>query len=152
MPKLRSTSFQSFDAIVDDITQLRDQGYSQGGNWNLSQVCEHLAKTMHGGLHGGIQPGPWILRATIYRLLFGIVLLTGKMPSGAKAPPEITPGDRTDDDSAKIEECLAILIEARDRQEPIPPSPFVTGMHLKKWKRLMLIHARHHLSFLKPKA
>lgn len=148
MPKLRQLSFQDFDQVASDITTLRDGGYEQGGAWNLSQVCEHLANTLSVGLHGGMKPMPWLLRATVYRAIFELVILTGKMPSGAQAPPELTPDEREADDPTAIQRCLDLLVEARDRVDPIPPNPFVTGMHLKKWRKLQYVHCAHHLSFL----
>lgn len=152
MPKLRKLAFASIDQIAVDIQNLRDSSYEQGGSWNLSQVCEHLAKTLEVGLRGNLPPqGPWIVRATVFRVLFDIVIATGWMPSGAQAPPEIQPGDRSDDDPAAIDRCLALLTEARDRTEPLPPFPFASGMHLAKWKKLQRVHCAHHLAFLKPK-
>lgn len=151
MPRARELSLDSFDDAIAEIERLRSSGYTAAGNWNLSQVSEHIAATIRIGRHGGLKPMPWILRATVLRLLFDYVLWRAKMPGGAKAPPEITPADRGADEPAVIEACLDTLRETRDFQGDIArPYPFSTGMTTQKWKRLMLIHAAHHLSHLKP--
>lgn len=151
MPKLRKLTFASLKEVAADIETLRESGYVQGAEWNLSQICEHLAKTMKVGLLGRVPPqGSWIARHTLFRLLFWIVIKTGWMPSGAKAPDLLQPGDREEDDLRKIDQCLNLLLEADSRTEPIPPFPFAAGINLPKWKRLQQVHAAHHLSFLKP--
>ena len=103
------------------------------------------------GLNGDLKPlYPWVVRATVMRAVFETLLLTRYMPSGAPAPAEIQPATLADEDPTKIDRCLASIAAVRDRTEPIPPSPLVTGLTLPKWKKLQLIHATHHLAFLKP--
>lgn len=151
MPKHRKLRFATLDEVAADIQRLRSGPYEKGGAWNLSQACEHLANTLRVGLHGGLEPMfPWLLRATVFRVMFELVIACEWMPSGATAPPEILPADANEDDPAKIDECLRLLAEARDRTAPIPPSPFVTGLTLPKWKKLQRVHCAHHLAFLRP--
>jgi len=153
MPKLRKPQYDSLDEVARDVERLRDSSYERGGSWNLAQTCDHLAKTVELGLRGGLEPqAPWIVRATVYRLLFDLVIATGWMPSGASAPEPLQPAEGGEEDPEPINRLLTLLAEARDRSEPIPPSPFVTGMHLEKWKKLQRVHAAHHLAFLRPTA
>lgn len=151
MPKLRKPQYATLDEVIADVERLRSGPYERGGNWSLTQTCEHLAKTMEVGLRGGLpRQAPWIVWATIYRVLFDIVIATGWMPSGATAPVVIQPDPNDEEDQAKIDACTALLREARDRTEPIPPFPFAAGMHLEKWKKLQRVHCAHHLAFLRP--
>jgi hypothetical protein len=150
MPKLRKLRFATFDDAIADIERLRSGPYERGGAWSLTQCCDHLANTIDVGLNGGLKPlMPWVLRATLVRFVFEGLLLTECMPSGAPAPPELHPAKLADEDPAKIDRCLRMIAAARDRTDPIPPSPFVVGMTLPKWKKLQRIHLAHHLAFLK---
>lgn len=148
--KLRRVSFDAFDEVVDDIRRLHADGYTHGGNWNLSQICDHLAATLRGGMHGGIKPMPWIARATAGKLLTEYILLSRRMGSGFPTPVELAPAQLPADDPARVDECIATLAEARDFSGPLRPHPYCLGLTLPKWKRLMLIHCGHHLSFLQP--
>ena len=151
MPKLRKLRFATFDDAIVDIQQLRSGPYERGGAWSLTQICDHLANTIDVGMNAGLPPMyPWIVRATVMRALFETLLFTEYMPSGAPAPAEIQPTCGPTDDAEKIDRCLQTLAIVRDRTEPIPPSPLVTGMTLEKWKKLQRIHVTHHLAFLKP--
>ena len=150
MAKLRKLKFENFDQIIEDINQLRNSEYDQGGNWNLSQVCEHLSNTILLGIEGG-KPAPWFLRRVMFPVLFRVLIFMGSMPSGATAPPEIVPPEREADDPESIDNCLRLLAIARDRQEKLPPNPIVAGMSLSNWKKLQLIHSAHHLAFISAK-
>lgn len=155
MPKLRRFELHTLNEVIDDITMLRDRGYSRGGNWTLSQVCEHVAETLRVELDGTVKPLPWIVRATVGNLTFW--LFTSRTVHGLSGIPTLkqlvptgTPNQK--DDPEKIEDCLRLLAEIRDRTEPIPPYPLATGVTLKKWQLMMVVHAQHHLEFLKPLA
>jgi hypothetical protein len=149
MPK-RPLRFENFDQAIAEIERLRDGGYTPSGKWNLSQIGEHLTATMRIGLDGDSKPLPWLLRATVLRGLMEAMIFFRYMPSGAKAPQEIQPAHRDADDPAVIETCLATLREARDFSGPLPEYPICTGMTLEKWRTLMLVHAAHHLAYLRP--
>ncbi|MCA9239186.1 MAG: DUF1569 domain-containing protein [Planctomycetales bacterium] len=146
----RKLAFDSFDQVIDEIERLRSRGYTPQGQWNLSQVCEHLTRTMRAGMDGGLKLMPWILRATILRFMANRIINSGNMPSGFTAPSESVPPDHKEDDPAKIDKCIATLRETAAFAGPLPPHPFSTGMTLEKWKRLMQVHAAHHLGFLQP--
>lgn len=150
MTKLRQLSFDSFDQVIEDIQQLRAHGYSRGGQWNLTKMSDHLAKTLDAGMHGGIKPMPWLLRATIGKLMTEYIVKTGHMPSGYQAPSELQPVDAREDDPVGIDACVESLRAARDFQGPLEPHPFCLGLSLAKWKRLMLVHCAHHFSYLQP--
>ncbi|MEN1679039.1 MAG: DUF1569 domain-containing protein [Planctomycetota bacterium] len=151
MPKIRRVDLDTLDDVIKDIQSLRDRGYSQGGKWNLSQLCEHLTGTMRIGLDGTMKPLPYLARATLGNFVFW--LFTRRVSrgiAGIKTMPELEPVDRDDDDQEVISVCLATLQEARDRTEPIPPYALTTSATLDQWRQMMIVHAQHHLEFLKP--
>jgi hypothetical protein len=151
MPKLRKLRFATLDDAIADIERLRSGPYERGGAWSLTQCCDHLGSTIQVGVDGGLRPlYPWALRATLVRIAFEGMLLAECMPSGAPAPAEILPTSGLDEDPEKIDRCLRMIAAVRDRIDPIPPSPLVTGMTLAKWKKLQRIHLSHHLAFLRP--
>ena len=46
----RNLDFTSGDQVIAEIQRLREVGYKKTKNWNLTQICEHLTKTMRGGM------------------------------------------------------------------------------------------------------
>ena len=65
--KRRKLDFRSAGEVIADIRMLKQAGYKKAGNWNLTQICEHLTGTMAGGMDGFGFRIPWILRATIMK-------------------------------------------------------------------------------------
>lgn len=153
MPKLRRFELHTVAEVLQDIRALREQGYERGGNWSLSQVCEHLSGTIRVELDGSIKPMPWVVRATMGNLVFWLFTsrtlhgLSG-VPTLKQLVPQPVNGDQ--DDPTKIDECLRLHEEVRDRTAPIPPYPLATGVTLEKWRLMMVVHAQHHLEFLRP--
>ncbi|MDA7951625.1 MAG: DUF1569 domain-containing protein [Pirellulaceae bacterium] len=152
----RTLNLKTGQAVLQEIEKLQKIGYQKVGNWNLSQTCDHLYKTMRVGLDGSVKPFPWILRATIGNLLLAYVLRKERMFAGAKTlkcllPEAQTSGTDEDDNDLQIIQNLSETIqEAIERTEQLPPYPWTTNITLDKWKQLMWIHASHHLSFLLP--
>lgn len=152
MPKLRRVDFHTLDEVITDIRNLRDKGYEQGGNWNLSQMCEHLGGTIRIGLDGTMKPLPWILRATVGNLMFW--LFTRRLTRGINGIgtlPDLVPAEAESHNEALIDECLATMAEARDTTKLEHPYPLTTSVTLDKWQLMMVVHSQHHLEFLKPK-
>ena len=63
----RRISFDSVEGAAADIEQLRCDGYEKLGEWDLGQICEHLAILLKGSLEGFGSLMPWIVRATVGR-------------------------------------------------------------------------------------
>ena len=45
-PERRELYFSDLDEVVRDAEHLLAKGYDRAGNWNLAQVCTHLAEWM----------------------------------------------------------------------------------------------------------
>ncbi|QDT70156.1 hypothetical protein MalM25_31010 [Planctomycetes bacterium MalM25] len=151
MPKLRRIELRSLDEVIREITDLRDNKYAQGGEWNLSQVCEHLTETVRIELDGAMKPLPWVLRATVGNFVFWLFasrIVHGL--SGIPTLPQLVPKPLDADDSGSIERCLDTLHEARDCPALTHTYPLATSVTVDRWREMMTVHAQHHLEFLKP--
>lgn len=153
MPKLRRLELRTLDEVIDEITRLSQGSYSQGGNWNLTQVCEHLSDTIRVELDGTIKPLPWILRATVGNLV--LWLFASRIVHGISGIPTLAtlvPKPREADDPDRIAHCLETHAEARDCPELVHTYPLATSVTADRWREMMTVHAQHHLEFLKPSA
>ncbi|MEM6799252.1 MAG: DUF1569 domain-containing protein [Planctomycetota bacterium] len=151
MGRPRNLELLSFDDVIAEVERLRDGGYAAGGAWNLSQTADHLSETMRLGMDGDEPRLNWLMRK-VFGAVLSLILARRWMMSGAPTIPRLTPDSLEADDPAKIGRLLATLAEARDFSGPLPPYPLCDNMTLEKWKRLMVIHAQHHLGFLAPEA
>ena len=67
----RQLVFQNLDEVAADVDNLHAKGYVKTGNWDLAQVCGHLAEWMRFPLDGFPKPGCligsmlWMMKATL---------------------------------------------------------------------------------------
>lgn len=147
----RLLKLTTFDEAIGDIERLRTKGYRQAGNWSLGTTCDHLIKAMEYGL--GSEPAKgfsWIMRVTVGKFMLSWVLMRGQMPAGVEAPDIFVPEEQQSDDPAVIDRCVALLKKTDLHDGPTNQSPIFGNMSLRQFKKLQLVHAAHHLSFLIP--
>lgn len=147
----RELDFQNGDEVIAEIQSLRESGYTKSKNWNLTQACEHLTKTMAGGMDGFGFRLPWLLRATVIKWVFQRMLKTRKMSSGPtlkRLKPESEPGA---DDDVIIDHCIATIERAKQFDGSLEDYPFLDDLKVDDWRQFMWMHAGHHLGFLLPK-
>ena len=147
----RDLDFRDFDPLIADLNRLRDEGYERVGNWSLSQACDHLAIFIRGSMDGFDRMLPWIVRATVGRLLLRWVLNSRKMKAGLKVPKDFLPQSPREDDQA-VASLVELIERFRNHKGPCRPSPLFGNLSHQQWSQLHLIHAAHHLSFLVPGA
>jgi hypothetical protein len=155
-PERRKLSFATLDEVVLDAENLQAKGYEKVGNWDLAQVCLHLADWMRFPIDGFPKPPLpirfmlWGLRNTIGKKMFRKYLSEG-MPSGKPTMPQTV--HQAEPDSAT---AIGKLREAAERFKAyageIHPSPLFGAMNKEEATRLQLVHCAHHLSFLVPKS
>jgi hypothetical protein len=154
-PARRDLTFASLDEVVADAENLLAKGYDRAGNWDLAQVCLHLAEWMRFPVEGFpkmpvfLRPVMWLMRVTAGKKLRAKVLAGGFDAGGRTMPQTVfTPGSDPAAAVAKLKEAGA-KFEAH--VGPVHPSPLFGTMTKDEALQLQLKHCAHHLSFLVPK-
>jgi hypothetical protein len=134
----RPLRFDSLDDVVRDAETLLAKGYDKAGNWDLAQVCNHLADWLTYPVEGfpkaplPIRVMLRVVRATMGRGMLEKYLRDG-MPSGKPTMPQsVHPAGG--DPVVAVGRLRAGVRPLKDH----PPA------------RVQLAHAAHHLSFLVP--
>ncbi len=148
----RTIDFRSANEVIDEIALLRGGAYDRAGNWNLTQICQHLSGTMDGGMDGFGFRVPWILRATVVEWGFRFALKRRKLGSGFPTFKILKPSyhESIDDDSI-IDACIASCRRASEFDGSLKEYALLDNLSVKDWQDFMWIHAAHHLSFLVPR-
>ncbi len=148
----RLLDFHNSTQVVDEISRLRNQPYQKLGKWNLTQICEHLSKTMAGGMDPAAKPLPWIVRKWITEPMVRSWIKNRAMkPNGMTSPALLPTPNLTLDDPAKIDACLQLVHQVEAFQGSLENLP-LGKMSLEDWKQLQWIHASHHLGYLIPQS
>jgi hypothetical protein len=152
----RKLKFATIDEVVADADNLLRKGYEKVGNWDLGQVCLHLADWMRFPIGGFPKPPVpirlmlWTLRNTIGKKMFQQYLAKG-MPAGKPTMPQTVHQPGTD-----AVKAIKKLKETGERFKNftgvVHPSPLFGAMSKDEATRLQLVHCAHHLSFLIPKS
>lgn len=147
----RDIDFHSGEEVIADIEHLRKAGYEKTKNWNLTQVCQHLAGTMNGGMDGFGFRLPWILRATVVKWVFAYSLKKRKLMNGAPTFPSLQPkAEDNADDDAVIDHCIETIRRAISFDGSMEDYALLDNLSVEDWRAFMWLHASHHLSFLVP--
>jgi hypothetical protein len=152
----RPLQFDTLDEIVPDAENLLAKGYEKAGNWDLAQVCGHLAEWLRFPVEGFPKaPAPiramlWVMRKTIGRKKFLGYITERTFPSGKPTMPQSVPPPGGDPREA-IEKMRRSVNGLKEYTGTIVPSPLFGAMTKDEAVRMQLVHAAHHLSFLIPK-
>lgn len=152
----RELTFDSLDAIVAEVNRLCDSGYESKGNWNLGQTCSHLADWTRFPMDGFPKP-PIFLRAIFGVMkMFGVVermkndILTNGFKAGTPTAPQTVPASDAMSDADGVAKLVEVLERMKRFDGPLQPSPLFGPMDRELWERITLLHAEHHLAFLRP--
>lgn len=154
-PERRTLDFRDLDAVLRDLDLLAS-GYDRAGNWNLAQVCGHLAEWMRFPIDGFPRPALpirmilWFMRITVGKRMLNEILAKRSMPRGRPTLRETVPAS-TGNDAAAIEQLRQVIARFRAHTGPFQPSPAFGDMDRETCTQLQLIHCSHHLSFLVPR-
>ncbi len=151
----RELTFRNFDEVNADVENLRARGYSKAGNWNLAQVCGHLAMWMSFPMTGYPRTGPvmkgilWLLRNAMGKRVGRKILAADKYPPrGQTLKGTIPPATQ---DEAQAVAILKDTIERLERHTGVMhSSPLFGRLSRADVLRLQMIHCAHHLSHLVP--
>ena len=155
-PQRRQLQFNALDEIVPDAENLLAKGYAKAGNWDLAQVCGHLAEWLRFPVEGFPKaPAPiravfWVMRKTIGRRKLLTYITERSFPAGKPTMPEtvMPPGGDPREAMEKLRKGVETL---KAYTGTIVPSPLFGAMTKDEAVRMQLVHAAHHLSFLVPK-
>ncbi len=153
-PPRRSLDLPDLDATLTDAQALHDHGYTQAGQWDLTQVCKHLTHALIGAVDGYDFNPPFLLRLMVKvigmkKRMFRTRRIRAGLPAPASAVYEPVHGDRDKEAQAVAEMAAAIEKFKRARGRYVKHPGFgVLGDD--EWAEFQTIHGMHHLSFLIP--
>ncbi|MDY3556378.1 DUF1569 domain-containing protein [Gemmata sp. JC717] len=156
-PERRKLTFAALDEAVADAENLLAKGYDKVGNWDLAQVCFHLAEWLRYPVEGFprtpplLRPVLWLMRNTVAGPALRAALEKGAMPAGQ---PTLTqsvtaPGGDPSEAVAKLKEAVERF---KAFPGPYKPSPLLGVLDHETGHKVQRLHCAHHLSFLIPQA
>lgn len=146
----RQLDFRSWGDVFADIDHLARTGYDRAGNWELSQIVDHVGEGLRTALRGTEHRAAWIIRKMIGPMILKRMLRQRGMKAGIKVPQWWLPGPAHDESAAVAQ--FHSTVDAFQKMTSVPfPHPFFGALTKTQWNDLALIHAAHHLSFLLPR-
>lgn len=146
----RRLDFKDWSQALADIDRLRASGYDRSGNWDLSQVLDHVGEGLRTAVRGHDHRGPWIVRKVFGPIILKRIIRDRRMKAGIKVPKWWLPGP-THDESAAVGKFRSDVAAFEVMTTTPCPHPFFGPMTKQQWNDLALIHAAHHLGFLIPR-
>jgi hypothetical protein len=147
----RELQFKDIAEVVAEVERLHRDGHEKLGQWDLAQVCDHLAYFIRGSLDGHAFRVPWLLKVLFGRLVLRRILKTRRMRASAPTPQRPLPS-AGGDEGAAVARLRQELERLQAHQGEMHPSPFFGYLTPQEWRELHLIHCAHHLGFLRPKS
>jgi hypothetical protein len=145
----RRLDFRSWPEVLADIDHLHRSGYQRAGNWDLSQILDHVGEGLRTAVRGFDHRGPWIVRKLVGPIILKRILQQRRMKAGIKVPDWWLPGP-THDESDAVNRFRADLQAFEALKTEPHPHPFFGSITKSQWNDLVQIHANHHLGFLVP--
>jgi len=146
----RQLDFKNWDQALADVEHLRRAGYNRAGNWDLSQIVDHVGEGLRTALRGSNHQAAWIIRKLLGPLVLKRILSQRRMKAGIKVPKWWLPGPAHDESAAVDQFRSEVSAFQAMTAEPFP-HPLFGALSKQQWNDLALIHAAHHLSFLTPR-
>ena len=154
----RPLTFASVAEAPAEAERLRAGGYRARGNWDLRQICEHLADWLDFEIDGYpptplfLRPVLWVMRHTVAPRGLRKSLARGTMAAGLPTAPETVhepTGDRAGE-GASIERLRASAARFLGHEGEYAPSPLFGALDRETTRRMHALHCAHHLGFLEP--
>ncbi len=149
----RDLRFSALGDVKTDVLHLHSHGYQPTGNWDLSQIANHLSDWISFPMDGfpkltfplSLLIG--IMRVTQGKSLYRKFVQTQRMPSNQ---PTLRPTIYAKADQAQsVDRLLSSLDRLSGFRGAIHPSPLFGALDYDEMVALQLAHCAHHLSFLK---
>jgi hypothetical protein len=149
MAERRNLTIDSLDQVMPEVDRLLE-GHETVGNWTLGQICNHLTASLVGSIEGDPHPAPWLVRATLGRVIFRKIRRSRRIKAGFKTPERYEPKPGLDA-RAEAEALRAALQLFAGHADALATHPFFGAIGRDGWTELHCIHCAHHLSFVLPK-
>lgn len=152
----RKLTFASLAEVVVDAENLLAKGYDRTGNWDLAQVCGHLAEWLRFPVEGFpkvpllLRPLLWMFRVTKGKKILAKILEDGFSPNIRTVPETVPPPGG--DPAAAVAKLRDSVIRYATFDGDRHPSPLFGHLDKDTATRVQLRHCEHHLSFLVPRA
>jgi hypothetical protein len=153
----RRLRLATLDNVVAEVERLHRDGYSQAGDWDLSQICEHLSDWMSYPMDG-FPPIPFHMKM----LLSAIRAVRGKKDMHAFIESQSLPKNQPTlpasvhaPDKNEAESVLrfkSMIDRLKEYRGTIHRSPLFGKLDRNELIALQTAHSVHHLNFLIPKA
>ena len=153
----RDLSFKDVNEMLAEVRSLQSTGYESMGNWNLGQAASHIADWMRYPLDGFpkpplvLRPIFWFVKVTMASGMKKKILAEGFKPGMPTAPQSVPSADAVSDEQgiAKLQESVDRVM-AHDGEFLSSPLFGPTGKDTLI--QVTLLHAAHHLGYLKAKS
>jgi hypothetical protein len=142
--------FNSYDQLLTDVQTLHTAGWEKSGQWSLAMICDHLAKWIDGMFDQRLphvpKPFQWIARFVMHRMARKnkYTALPIHAPASLKPVAEIS-------EPTAIANLTAAIARLQQLSGPIVETHPFGPIPAEDFRGLTLLHAAHHLAFLKPK-
>lgn len=159
MPAARPLTFASVAEAPPEAARLHEGGYRQRGNWDLSQICDHLADWLTYPVDGflptpwAIRPVLWALRHTLARRSLRATLERGAMPAGGPTDSRTIHAATNDPaaEAAAVDRLARAVERFLQHEGEYAASPLFGRLTREEYRRLHALHCAHHLGFLERK-
>ncbi len=147
----RALDLPDLDAIVPEARRLMEARYEKAGQWDLSQICQHLAGAIHGSIDGGVPSASLPVRVIARFFIKDALFKSRKIRAGVPAPQAIEHFPSCDENAA-IDRLAKAIDRLKQHHGPLATHPYFGKLSGDEWCQFHAIHASHHLGFLVPKA
>src|SRR5881275_3138817 len=96
----RDLEFRTGREVAAEVDRLLSGGYDKAGNWDLAQVCDHLAYFIEGSLDGATYRVPWLFKVLFGRMVLRRILTQRRMKPGVPTPQKPPPAPGGDEAAA----------------------------------------------------
>ncbi len=156
LTRARELEYSSIDEMMADVEKLLEGGYERSGNWSLGQAASHVADWAEYPMVGfPTPPAPlravfWVLRKTGYAgRMAEQIKSEGFKPGVPTAPQTVPASDYADEEGVEKLRGVVQSLDAFDGE--LHASPLFGEMDKATLLHVTLLHAAHHMSFLRPK-
>jgi hypothetical protein len=147
------TTSKSLSNITTQVRTLADAGAVATGNWTLAQISDHLARAVEGSLGLVASAAARKRPAWPVRMVGNVLVMRlGIVPRGTPAPEHVLPPADARFDQAFDRLQRAVHMFEQRAGEPnatLRAHPLFGFKDASSWRRFHLVHARHHLKFMK---